>query len=307
MSAAASANFPWSLLPEPPAGRKRFDWLRLPGVAGEPRPCLAARGRFAGPSMVILADLGAASAVARAAALRLAEALDAEQLHGGLLVMLPTGEPVPVELPFAAGAAGSYRDRLAHALASEIIAPADVVVDVRGPAWDERNAGVAVHYLDERGATHPLADEVALAVGMPYTLAAKLPAAPTTPTAWAARLGRAAVVVQLPDTAHASAGARLFDGLVNGLRAAGMLAGSRRSAPTRPLVLAGIVVAPVTGFWEPAPAVAQELLVGDALGAFSDAFGGRVGRLDATLSGVVVSHRAPGWVARGAPLAVIGS
>jgi predicted deacylase len=125
--------------------------------------------------------------------------------------------------------------------------------------------------------------------------------------AWAARLGRAAVVAQLPDNAQADyTAAELFTGLVNGLRAAGVLEGPAQGSMSSALTLAGLVLAPLAGYWKPFLRLGRQLRVNDELGALLDGNGIELGRMQATEPGVVVSYLAAGEVGAGSALAVIG-
>ena len=308
MSAAASGNFPWSVVPEPPAGRTRFDWLRLDAAAERPTSrCLAARGRFPGPAVLVAAALDQIGSPAHAAALRLAEALDAARLRGSLLVLMPDGAPLSRVIPFPGTPDGDDRRRLAHALALEIIAPADVVIELRGADAAERNDGVAVHYLGGREHSERRAADVARALGLPFSLGTRAPGSPTTIAAQAARLDRTAVLAQLPDDSQTHPSAEeLFGGLVNGLRAAGALEGPATTSDCAALMLAGVVIVPVAGQWEPALRIGQRLRVHDELGVLRDTSGGELGRMRATEAGIVVSYRMADAVKTGDALAVIG-
>jgi predicted deacylase len=125
--------------------------------------------------------------------------------------------------------------------------------------------------------------------------------------AWAAQLERAAVLVQVSDASQADRTAeKVFGGLVNGLRAAGALEGPASGSMSAALTLVGLVIAPVAGLWEPALRVGQQLRLNDHLGTLLDDFGNELGRMQATVSGIVVSYIVAGKVNAGAALAVIG-
>jgi predicted deacylase len=242
-----------------------------------------------------------------AAALRLMEALDASRLHGALLVLMPDGQPLPRALPFPGAPHGNANQRLAHALAVDVIAPADVVIEFRGPDPAEINGGIAVHYQSGSELSEQRAADVARALGLRFALRARLPTAPTTMAAWAAQLERAAVLVQVSDASQADRTAeKVFGGLVNGLRAAGALEGPASGSMSAALTLVGLVIAPVAGHWQPALRVGQQLRLNDHLGTLLDDFGNELGRMQATVSGIVVSYIVAGKVNAGAALAVIG-
>lgn len=308
MSAAASANFPWSVIPEPPAGRTRLDRLRLEAAADRPATrYLAARGRSPGPAVLLSSGLDQEHPLAAEAALRLADALDAGRMHGSLLLLLPDGQLLPRALPFPGAPSGSVNQRLAHGLATDVIAPADVVIELRSPEPAEFNDGIAVHYQCGSELSEQRAANVARALGLRFALRARPPAVPTSMAAWAVQLRRAAVVVQLPDASKVDyAVEELFAGLVNGLRAAGALVGPAPGSTSVALTLVGVVLAPLASHWEPLLRVGQQLRVNDALGALLDGRGNELGRMQATEPGIVVSYIAAGDVDAGAALAVIG-
>ena len=282
MTSPASANFPWSQIPEPAPGEIRRG--RLPDLATSSPggDYLAARGSRSGPSLVLLAGSGAGFAAIHGL-FRLAEVLDARRLGGSLLIRIGENSAIPPTEP--------------------LLEPADALVafEALRPGW--RELPCAAYLNDPHGES--LARRMAEASGLTYVYERSSANTAAEPTAWMAEQGRPAVRLRIPDAVdeRPEAAEQVFQGLINILRVLDMLEGQLAPTASVRLQQPAYAQAPAAGYWTPIAKPGQRLRINDRLGSFRDGQGNELGNLLTNISGILLGISDEIWVEPGQPLA----
>ena len=266
-------------------------------------PIAIVHGSQPGPRVAVTAGIHGAEYVSIAALREVVLSLDPARVRGTLVAVL-TANPAafasrsiyvnPVDglnlnRQFPGDAAGSASRRLAHWLATNVIAGADVYVDMH--CGDMNEALVSFTGIEETGdaGVDARAHDLAMAYGLRYLLVGPLPGSTTTA---AASLGIPAVLGEVggqgrwprEDVELHAAGFRRL------LRAAEMV----DDAPTTPgfetetLGQEAWMRATTTGYWHPAVNVGDRVAAGAIVGQVQDAFGAALERPAAPMEGVVI-------------------
>lgn len=293
MSEPASANFPWSSVPEPPSGTKDDGYLRwrVPGLTTFDLPYLAVRGSSPGTSITIMAGVGPNYYPITHGLLRLIGALEPTRLAGSLMilpqVMIPgIRERVPGQ------AHGEGLEVAAQQLAREILAPAGGLIDLQSPALNEITADHSVMFVSNIEDIDQRSVAMAEATGFRYALAKPMPARPSGVVAWMTSIGKPSIGMSASDHVddRERATEAVFNGLINVLREVGLFGGRQTESPVQKVEPVGDARAPIEGLWTPAVRVGQRIRVNDRLGSFQDAFGNELGDLIANEAGMVLSY-----------------
>ncbi|MEZ4520761.1 MAG: hypothetical protein R3A46_03800 [Thermomicrobiales bacterium] len=274
MTSPASAQFPWSEVPEPPSGEFRSGKLPA-GIGGD---YLAARGSRPGPALLISVDARSGYAAVHGV-FRLAAVLDARRLSGSLLVQV-------------GGRGADISDLLESS-------DALIVFEHLRPEWQELAA--AGYERAGNSAADRLASEMAANSGLRYRYGGPAPG-------WLTGLSnpeRAAVSLRVPGSVDGRPEAveSVFQGLINMLRVAGMLEGQLAPVDSVELQPPAFARAPVSGYWSPAARPGQHIRTNDKLGSFLDAQGNELGDLLTNISGTLLGISAEVRVEEGQPLA----
>lgn len=264
MTSPASASFPWSQAPEPPSGEFRSGHLPS-GIDGD---YLAARGVRPGPALLLLVGPEAGYAAVHGL-FHLAAVLDARRLAGSLLIRV-----------------ANDGDR-AHL--QDLLEVADGLVNFQRlrPGWRELSltsyAATGSADVDHR------AEQMAVAAGAPYCYGRAMEDE-DDPVAWMAQRGRIAIRWRAPTAVEERLDAteRVFQGVIDVLRAFGMLDGQLSPSGSRPLQPPANALAPTAGFWSPAARPGQRLRIDDKLGSFHDLQGHELGNLLTNISGILL-------------------
>jgi predicted deacylase len=299
----------FDLVPAPRPGSKTnglVDW-RDPALAGWEFPYTAVHGAHPGPAALVIAGIHGSEYVSIDAAVRLGATLDPASLHGSVLVLplmnpaafwerTPYVSPIDNLNPnraFPGKPLGSFTERVAHHLTERAIRHADALIDLHG--GDIPEALVAFTIYEETGdaALDARSRAMAEAFGMPAMLAQpqnNSPIAGTTYSA-AARLGVPAIIAEDGGAGvfDAAASDRMFFGLENALRAAGVLPGGAR-AVEKPHRYGRFVWVRSghAGFFKPAVQVGDSVAAGGPLGTISDFFGRTLETITADAAGRVL-------------------
>jgi hypothetical protein len=284
MTSPASAQFPWSQTPEPPSGEFRTG--RLPAGPGgrSSGDYLAARGARPGPALLLLADPDTGYAAIHGL-FRLAEVLDAQRLAGSLLIRL----------------AGSGSD----ASPTDLLEVADglVVFQRLRPYW--RELSVASYVTADSADVDGRADQMAAASGTPYRYRLGQSDSTAGPAGWMAARGRPAIRLRVPSEVddRSAAVERVFQGLIDVLRAFGMLEGQLSPTGSNLVQPPAYADSPTSGYWSAAARPGQRIRIDDALGSFRDGQGNELGNLLTNVSGLLLGISDEVWVEPGQPLA----
>jgi predicted deacylase len=255
-------------------------------------PCFEARGAHDGPRLTLIAGIHGCEYSSIAAATRFMRELDAEQLSGSVVcVPIVSLESflrrspfvVPIDgknlnRSFPGDPDGSYTDALAWAIRTQLIAPADAVIDLHGGDMVESLEPFSIFESDE-------SEALALAFGLGYVTRAKSPSGMTCSAATGpAIIAEAGGIGQL----EAEAVELLVDGTRNALRHLGMLPGGAEPRSVTTLGEHRFVYGASAGWWETAVATGASVREGESLGVIKDLFGDVVETVASPQDGVVL-------------------
>jgi predicted deacylase len=266
-------------------------------------PVAIVHGAEPGPRVAATAGIHGAEYVSIAALREVAMALDPASVRGSLVAVL-TANPIAfaarsiyvnpadglnLNRQFPGDPAGRPSQRLAHWLATNVIAGSDVYVDMH--CGDMNEALVSFTGIEETGdaAVDARARELAMAYGLRYLLVGPLAGSTTT----------AAASMAIPAVLGEVGGQGLWPrenvelhgaGFRRLLRAAGLIP----EAPASPAFTSEVLDheawlrASVAGYWHPAVRVGDQVRAGSVVGEVQDAFGGVLERPTAPIDGVVI-------------------
>lgn len=324
-SEPASADFPWSIVPEPGSRDKRTGYLswRDSHLRGLRLPYIAVRGRAPGPAVAIVAGIHGGEYPGILGALRLSRVLDPERVRGSLLIMpianlsafwersafVTPQDGRNLNRQFPGRATGAYSDVLALRLMQDIAGPADIVIDLHSGDVFETLADHVLYYVTNTPQVDDLSRSLASAFGVPYALAYPPPEDPGGLIGNVALLGKVGLFVEVGGNAIARADQEqtVYQGLVNSLRVLGMLGGQTPEFTPRWLSPGAQTSAPRDGLWRAAVELEQQVSAGDLLGTLSDPLGNELERLTAGDAGIVLYYMSALAVRQGDPLVYLAS
>ena len=254
-------------------------------------PFFEARGASDGPRLTLIAGVHGCEYSSIAAATRFMRSLDVASLSGSIvcvpIVSLESFRRrspfvVPVDgknlnRSFPGDPSGSYTDALAWAIRTELLEPADAVIDLHGGDMVEALEPFSIFETDA-------SEALALAFGLPYVTRAKAPSGMTTSGARGpAIIAEAGGIGQLDEVAVDM----LVAGVGRALGSLGMLPASD-SVPVRALGEHRFVYGQAAGWWESAVQVGASVRDGETLGVIKDLFGELVEEVLAPQDGVVL-------------------
>jgi predicted deacylase len=308
MAEAASAAFPWSIVPEPGAGEKRSGYLRWrdPIFGGLEWPYYAVRGNQPGRAVAITAAIHGGEYPGILGALRLARMLQADRVRGSLLILpivnLPsfwarTAFATPqdgrnLNRSFPGNALGTFSEVLARRVMDDVIGPADTLIDLHSGDVFETLAHHTARYETGDEATDALSWAMCEAFGVQYALTYPRPKTSGTTTGNSTLAGKATMLVEVGGNALASEEdvQVVFQGLINALRVLGVLQGLPTSNGTHWLTTGQQLTAPTTGLWRSAVQLHQQVQPGDLLGTLTDPLGNDLAQLTADVEGIVLYY-----------------
>jgi predicted deacylase len=278
-------------------------------LAGEDVP--AFRIGSGEPSISVIGGIHGCEYSSIAAVTRLMRELEQTKLNGTV-----TGVPVvsmesfrarsPFVVPqdgknlnrsFPGDPAGSYTDRLAHDIFTQLIEPADAVLDLHG--------GDLVEALEPFALFHqPEARELAMAFNLPYVVDSQGTLEGTT--SGAGRLGviaEAGGIGQLKDDAVALLG----NGAINALKVLKVLDGEPEPSRSKLVNRFEWLYSGPGGFWVPAVKTGEAVTQGQSLGEIRDLYGEPRQRVEAPVDGVVLFLTTSAAVAENGLLMGLGS
>ena len=266
-------------------------------------PIAIVHGPEPGPRVAVTAGIHGAEYVSIAALREVAMSLDPARVRGSLVAVLtanPTAfaarsiyvnpaDGLNLNRQFPGDAAGTPSQRLAHWLATNVIAGSDVFVDMH--CGDMNEALVSFTGIEETrdAAVDDRARRLAMAYGLRYLTIGPLPGSTVTT---AASMGITAILGEVGGQGlwprenvelHAAGFRRL-------LGAAGLI----DDAPASPAFTSEVLEheawmrASASGYWHPAVAVGEPVSAGAVVGEVQDAFGVVLERPTAPIDGVVI-------------------
>jgi predicted deacylase len=304
----ASARFPWSIVPEPAPGEKRSGYLSWPDTVleGQRWPYIAIRGRQPGRAVAIVAAIHGGEYPGILGALRLGRLLNADRVHGSLLILPIVNLPAfrertafitphdgkNLNRAFPGRPTGTFADVLAFRLLHEVVAPADALIDLHSGDVFETLSPHAYCYASGDTELDTLARTMTEAFGLPDAIAYPLTTNPASLAGNAVALGLATILVEVGGNALAGDDdvLTIYQGLINTLRSLDVLEGLRTPTSTRWLKSGTEITAPDGGLWRPGVALRQSVQAGDQLGTLLDQLGNDIATITAPHDGIVLYY-----------------
>jgi len=278
-----------------------FPDARLVGVG---HPAFEARGSGDGPHVALIGGIHGCEYSSIAAVTRFMSDLDTGELAGSItavpVVSMQSFERrsafvVPedgknLNRSFPGTYDGTYTDALARGIFEELIAPADVLIDLHGGDLVEALEPFAIY---DASPVEDRARELAVAFGLPYVVREE----PTGGLAGmtcsaAAGAGIPAIIAEAGGFGQLEEAAvtMLVEGVGNALRSLEMLPGPVRP-PREDMRLVGAfdwLRCRGAGWWEAAVGVGAEVAAGDVLGRVKNLWGDVLEEIRAPREGVVL-------------------
>ncbi len=307
-SQPATARFSWSIVPEPAPGEKRsgyFSWHDT--VLRELRwPYIAIRGRQPGRAVAIVAAIHGGEYPGILGALRLGRLLNPDRVHGSLLILpivnLPafrerTAFVTPhdgrnLNRSFPGNPTGTFSEVLAYRLLHEIVAPSDALIDLHSGDVFETLSPYAGYHDSGNDHQDRLARAMTEAFGLPDAIAYPYSTSTVSLTGNATLLGVPTIFVEVGGNALAPDDQTLtvYQGLINTLRALGILEGLRTPTATRWLQPGTNITAAVDGLWRPTVELRQSVSANTPLGTLLDMLGNEIATITTPTDGVVLYY-----------------
>ena len=211
-------------------------------------PCFHARGAADGPHLVVIAGIHGCEYSPIRGAVELMRGLDATTLTGSVTAVpivnlasfrgrtpfVSPGDGKNLNRCFPGDPGGTYSDQLAHHVFTELIAPADALIDLHAGDLVEALEPFALY---DGSPVEGTARAMAVAFGLPYLVRTERTGAPIggTTSAAAADVGVAGITAEVGGCGllEADAVAAHVHGCRNAMRQLGMLPGAVEPA-TRP-------------------------------------------------------------------------
>jgi uncharacterized protein len=272
-------------------------------LAGVEHPAFEARGERDGPHVALLGGIHGCEYSSIAAVTRFMNELDPDELAGSI-----TAVPVvsmqsferrsPFVVPedgknlnraFPGTYDGTYTDALARSIFDELIAPADVLLDLHGGDLVEALEPFAIY---DPGPAEEGARGLAIAFGLPYVVREEPGELGGMTCSAAAAAGIPAVIAEAGGCGQLEekAVAMLVAGVRNALRSLEMLPGDVEP-PAAPQQLVGAfdwLRCREAGFWEAAVRAGDEVGEGRLLGRVKSLWGDVLEEIHAPRDGVVL-------------------
>jgi predicted deacylase len=274
-------------------------------LAGVEHPAFEARGRRDGPRLTLIGGIHGCEYSSIAAVTRFMNELDVDELAGSV-----TAVPVvsmqsferrsPFVVPadgknlnrcFPGSYDGTYSDVLARSIFDELIAPADVLVDLHGGDLVEALEPFTVY---EASPVERRAHELAVAFGLPYLVREAQSAAGLggMTSSAAAQAGIPAIIAEAGGCGRLEeqAVALLVNGVRNVLRRLEMLPGQVEPPPAVMHTVGSFVWLRCAnaGWWDAAVSAGDELAEGALVGRVRTLWGDELEEIRAPADGVVL-------------------
>jgi predicted deacylase len=266
-------------------------------------PAFEARGRTDGPRVALIGGIHGGEYSSIAAVTKVMRELDTSQLAGSIVAvpvvsMQSYVRRSPFVIPadgknlnraFPGSYDGTYTEVLARSIFDELIAPADVLIDLHGGDMVEALEPFSIYAASPVEAR---ADALACAFGLRYVVREEPGGLGGMTTIAAAEAGKPAIIAEAGGCGLLDQGAvdLLARGVVNSLRHLGLLPGEP-DPPAAPLQRVGRfdwLRCARAGWWAPSVAVGDEVAAGERLGEVRDLWGDVHEEIRATADGVVL-------------------
>lgn len=258
-------------------------------------PVATVHGEQDGPTMLIVAGVHGSEYVGLEAVRRLHRTVEPAALSGRLITVPCFGLPAfygfathvnPIDglnpgREFPGDPDGSFTQRAAHLVWSELVSQADAVVDVHGGDLEEELTEYVQVNLTGDEAVDARSLDLAKAFGIELMVTSPVPSEPPASGnlfSMAAAHGKAGVLTEAGS--HGILDMELVawyhDRLLDGIRGMGMLPGDPQRVDHRQLYRFGGAFAPLDGCWYPSVAEGDTVASGQRIGEMRDVFGEHV-------------------------------
>ena len=236
-----AATFPWPFIPAPGPGERRADYFTWPDVAlaGLRFPYFALRGREPGPTVLVISGIHGGEYPGPLGAIALGRELDPATLRGAVLILplvnLPAfwaraafvtpGDGRNLNRAFPGKPAGTISEVLAHRLLTDVVEPADAVIDLHSGDIFEALADHTGHFQTADATVTARNEAMVAAFGLPYAGTYPAPTASRSLVGNTALRGKAAIIVEVGGNGLVSPTqvATVQEGVREALRALGLL------------------------------------------------------------------------------------
>jgi hypothetical protein len=278
----------------------RFD---APALRGLEWPCFETCGAADGPHLCVIAGIHGCEYSSIRGAVELMRGLDPAALSGTVTtVPIVNLESFRQRTPFVSPSdgknlnrcfpgdpGGTYSDQLAHHVFTELIAPADALIDLHAGDLVEALEPFALY---DESPVEETARAMAIAFGLPYIVRTERRDAPIggTTSAAAADAGVAGITAEVGGCGllEADAVAAHVYGCRNAMRRLAMLPGAVEPAPGPQHLVDRFIWLRCrrAGWWQPSVHVGERVAAGGRLGAVLDPFGDELEVIEAPEAGV---------------------
>lgn len=276
-----------------------------PQLAGLEHPAFEARGAKDGPRLTLIGGIHGCEYSSIAAVTRFMTELDSDELAGSITAvpvvsMQSFRQRSPFVVPedgknlnrcFPGSYDGTYTDVLARSIYDELIAPADVLLDLHGGDMVE---GLEPFAIYEASPVGERAHALAVAFGLPYVVREERQEGGLggMTSSAAAQAGIPAIIAEAGGRGQLeeSAVTMLVRGVRNTLRQLEMLPGAVEQPPAGQRTVGSFVWLRCerAGWWDAAVASGDEVREGDVLGTVRDLWGDVHKEIRAPRDGVVL-------------------
>src|SRR5438034_6833271 len=315
-------------IPRPAAGRRAAGEFTFSGDAGLEKyrwPYLAISGAADGPTVLITAGIHAAEYTGVEAAIRLGRALDPSDVRGTIVIMPVLNRPGFYERSiyvnpedndnlnrlFPGKADGTWGERFAHRLLTEIITKCDYAIDLHAGDLIEDLVPFVIYRETQNAALDERIQAMANAYGARWAVkSAPTGERPGTLMAVAALNGIAAMLAESGGRGQLIEEdvARHVTGVTNILRTIGAISG-RPDRVEPPTVVKSFewLRSPVEGIFHCHVRVDQVVKARELVGEMTDLVGDPIAALTAPVSGVVLFTVTSPAIKKGGLLLAIGA
>lgn len=293
----------------PPAGQRAtgsFTFAGDEGLAKYEWPYIALAGLMAGPTVLITAGIHAAEYTGIEAAIRLGRTISPDSVRGTIIILPLLNRPGFYERSiyvnpedgdnlnrlFPGKADGTWGERFAHRLLTEIIAKCDNAIDLHAGDLIEDLVPFVIYRETPNGALNGRIQAMADAYGVPWAVkSAPTGERPGSLMAVAAENGVAAMLAESGGRGQLIEEdvERHVTGVTNILRTIGAISGrAARVAPPTVVKSFEWLRSPVEGIFHTHVRVGQLVKPRDTLGDITDLVGDPIAAMTAPMAGVIL-------------------
>jgi hypothetical protein len=266
-------------------------------------PAFEARGRSEGPHLALIGGIHGCEYSSIAAVTKVMRELDTDALSGSITAVpvvsmqsyvqrMPFVSPVDgknLNRAFPGSYDGTYTDVLARSIFDELIAPADVLIDLHGGDMVEALEPFAIYSVSE---VSEEADALATVFGLPYVIREEPGDLAGMTNIAAAQAGKPAIIAEAGGCGLLSEDAvdLLATGVRNALRHLGMLPGTPEppAVPQQRVGRFDWLRCERAGWWAPTVRAGESVVAGATVGEVRDLWGDVHEEIRAESDGVVL-------------------